>query len=96
MEQLVDKPVVVIVVAIYVYEPAVSVAVEFELYGPMVTLPVPVGVAGAVDARLSVTPEIDQPASAILEGVEQYRALVTVILKSLNAILPSQTSDESG
>ena len=91
-----DKPVVVIVVAMYVYEPAVSNPEVFELYELVVTLPAPVIGSGAFDDRLSVIPEISQLAFAMVEGSEQYCALVTVKVKSLNAILPSQTSDESG
>jgi hypothetical protein len=61
-------------------------------------LPEPVsdGGLGAFDTRLSVTPEIDQAAFAILEGVEQYRALATTMAKSFVATVPSHTSVESG
>jgi hypothetical protein len=86
-----------------VYEPAVNPvprpdAPVFELYEPIDMLPVPVspGGAGASDARLSVTPVIDQPAFAILEGVAQYLALATTMAKSFVATVPSHTSVESG
>ena len=91
-----NKPVVVIVVALKVYEPAVSNPEVFELYLLVVRFPVPViESAGAFDMRLSVIPVIFQLASAIVVGVRQYRALDTVRSKSLNAMLPSQISVES-
>ena len=101
MAQLVDKPVVVIVVAMYVYEPAVNpvprpVAPTFELYVAVEPLPAPVIGSGAFDATPSVIPEISQLAFAMVEGSEQYCALVTTKAKSFVATVPSHTSVESG
>ena len=103
LEQLVDKPVVVIVVAVYVYEPAVNPvprpeAPVFELnVVPVDPLPIPViESAGASDARPSVIPVIFQLAFVIESGVIQYCALATTMAKSFVATAPSHTSVESG
>jgi hypothetical protein len=76
--QFVDKPVVVILVAVQLYEPAVKlVGAVLASYIVVAPFPVPVIVAGALLKILSVMPLIDQAVAVNVVGVEQYCALLT-------------------